>query len=92
MCTNVDDETSKIVMDPVSHYCALYQSSFIFIRTFGGHSKTTECLVTLLLTCITYFHIKKLYILSTVCENEHRLFAKTTFTSWSLYWRYNVLC
>jgi hypothetical protein len=92
MCTIVDDETKKIVMDPESHYCPLHLSSFMFIRTLGGHSKTTECLVTLLLTCTTYFHIQKLYILSTGYENEQRLFSKTTFTSWSVYWSYNVLC
>jgi len=102
MCTNVDDETRKTVMDPESHYCPLHLSSFIFIRTLGGHSKTTECpvtgghskttecLVTFLLTCTTYFHIQKLYILSTGYEKEQRLFPKTTFTGWSVYWRYNL--
>ena len=92
MCTNVDDETRKTVMDPESHYLPLHLSSFTFIRTFEGHSKTTECLVTLLLTWTTYFHIQKLCILSTGYENEQRLFPKITFTSWSVYWRYNIFC
>jgi hypothetical protein len=79
-------------MDPDSYYCPLHLFSFIFIRTLEGHSKTTEYLVTLLLTCSTYFHIKKLYILPTGYENEQRQFPKTTVTSWSVYWRHNVLC
>jgi hypothetical protein len=61
MCTNFDDETRKTVMDPESLYCPLHLSNFMFIRTLGGYSKTTECLVTSLLTCTTYFHIEKLY-------------------------------
>jgi len=75
ICTNVGDETRKTVMDPASHYCPLHQSSFIFIRTLGGHSKTTECLVTLLLTCTTYFHIKK------TLHFVHRLWEWTEYIS-----------
>jgi len=69
MYTNVDDKTTKNVMDPESHYCPLHLSSFIFIRTLEGHSKTTECLVTLLLTCSTFFHIQN----STFCPQGMRM-------------------